>query len=204
MLIGLLPLIVEAVIHDPRAVEADPTSASGPIAPRLAGLGDHVHPVTTGSPDSQYFFNQGLRLTYGFNHSEALRSFKEAARLDPDNAMAYWGWALVLGPNLNLVMQPEVNAQAYEAVQTALRLRDKVGAAERAYIDALSTRYAPVAPDDRGTLDAAYAKAMGELVARYPNDLDAATLYGAALMNLSSTPSKRRTPNAASRVRTDC
>lgn len=174
-----------AVIHDPRAIEADPALATGPIAPRLTGLGDHSHTVTTTNPDSQYFFNQGLRLTYGFNHSEALRSFKEAVRLDPDNAMAYWGWALVLGPNINLPMRPEVNAQAFDAIQTAMTLRDKVSPAERGYIEALARRYAPVAPDDRSSLDAAYMQAMAELVARYPDDLDAATFYGASIMNLS-------------------
>ena len=80
-----------AQIHDPRALAADPSKAVKPIAPLLEGLGDHHFPVTTNSPESQRFFDQGLRLTYAFNHSEALRSFKEAARRDPQNAMAYWG-----------------------------------------------------------------------------------------------------------------
>jgi tetratricopeptide (TPR) repeat protein len=126
-----------------------------------------------------------LRLTYGFNHSEALRSFKEAVRLDPNNAMAYWGWALVLGPNLNLPMQDTVAEQAFDAIQAAMLLRDKVSAPEKAYIEALAVRYAPVAPNDRSSLDKAYAKAMGELHATYPEDTDAATLYAASLMNLS-------------------
>ena len=184
-LLAALPVVSQAMIHDPRAIDADPTNAAEPIAPRLKGLGVHEHPVTTSSPESQYFFDQGLRLTYGFNHSEALRSFKEAVRLDPNNAMAYWGWALVLGPNLNLAMQPEVAEQAFKAVQTAMALRDKVSQAERDYIEALAVRYAPVAPEDRSSLDAAYAQAMAKLVAKYPDDLDAATLYAAALMNLS-------------------
>lgn len=90
--VGLLwTLMAQAQFHDPRALEADPLTAKGAIAPRLTGLGDNHFVVTTGSEDSQFFFDQGLRLTYGFNHSEALRSFKEAARLDPDNAMAWWG-----------------------------------------------------------------------------------------------------------------
>ena len=95
-------------IHDPRALAADPETAQEPIAPRLEGLGSHHFEVSTDSEASQRFFDQGLRLTYGFNHSEALRAFKEAARLDPGNAMAYWGQALVLGPNLNLPMVPDV------------------------------------------------------------------------------------------------
>ena len=174
-----------AMIHDPRAIDADPATATAPIAPRLAGLGNHEHPVTTSNADSQYFFNQGLRLTYGFNHSEALRSFKEAVRLDPNNAMAYWGWALVLGPNLNLPMQAAVAEQAFDAIQRAMLLRDNVSVAERDYIEALAKRYAPVAPDDRSSLDQAYAQAMADLVEKYPEDLDARTLYAAALMNLS-------------------
>ncbi len=176
---------VTARIHDPLALEADPSEAETPIAPLLEGLGDHHFPVTTQKPESQVFFDQGLRLTYGFNHSEALRAFKEAARLDPDNAMAYWGWALVLGPNLNLPMVPDVVPQAYSAIQQALALKDRVSGRERAYIEALSKRYSNDPGADRAELDLAYAKAMGELSRRYPEDLDAATLYAASLMNLS-------------------
>jgi tetratricopeptide (TPR) repeat protein len=176
---------VTAMIHSPLALEADPSKAQTPIAPLLEGLGDHHFPVTTQIPESQIFFDQGLRRTYAFNHSEALRAFKEAARLDPDNAMAYWGWALVLGPNLNLPMVPDVVPQAYDAIQQAVALKDKVSARERAYIEALSKRYANDPAVDRVPLDLAYAQAMKELAARYPDDIDAATLYAAALMNLS-------------------
>ena len=111
--ISLIALPAMAQIHDARALAADPDTADGPIAPKLEGLGEHHFPVTTHNPDSQHFFDQGLRLTYAFNHSEALRAFKQAVMLDPENAMAYWGWALVLGPNLNLPMVPEVGPQAY-------------------------------------------------------------------------------------------
>ncbi len=171
--------------HDARALEEDPASAEGPIAPVLKGLGDHHHPVTTRSERTQMFFDQGLRLTYGFNHQEALRAFKEAARLDPDCAMAYWGWALVLGPNLNLVMQPEVVPQAYEAIRRALSLKKNVTERERDYIEALARRYTDDPKADRTRLDEAYAAAMRKLHAKYPEDDDAATLYAAALMNLS-------------------
>jgi len=171
--------------HDQLALNADPRQADGPIAPVLAGLGDHHHPVSTRSEKAQYFFDQGMRLTYGFNHQEALRSFKEAARLDPDCAMAYWGWALVLGPNLNLPMSAAVVPQAYDAVQMALARKNKATAREKAYIEALAKRYSADPQADRGPLDAAYAEAMKQVHARYPDDLDAATLYAAALMNLS-------------------
>jgi tetratricopeptide (TPR) repeat protein len=174
-----------AQIHDPRALAADPSKAVKPIAPLLEGLGDHHFPVTTNSPESQRFFDQGLRLTYAFNHSEALRSFKEAARLDPQNAMAYWGWALVLGPNLNLPMVPGVVPQAYQAVQRAMALANRTSEREHAFILALAKRYTDDAEADRTPLDIAYADAMAKLVERFPDDLDAATLYAAALMNLS-------------------
>jgi tetratricopeptide (TPR) repeat protein len=175
----------KARIHDSRALEADPTKATMPIAPKLEGLGDYQFKVTTNSPESQMFFNQGLKLTYAFNHSEALRAFKEAVRLDQNNAMAYWGWALVLGPNLNLPMMPSVAPQAYEAIQKAVKLKHTVSEKERALIEALSMRYAATAVEDRTSLDRAYAEAMQKIVNRYPDDLDAATLYAASLMNLS-------------------
>ncbi len=172
-----------AQIHDPKALGADPATATSAIAPRLTGLGQHHIPVTTDNPDSQYFFDQGFRLTLGFNHSEALRSFKEAARLDPDNAMAYWGWALVLGPNLNLPMQENVVAPAYAAMQKAIALKDGVSEKERAFIEALAVRYTDDPKAERAPLDAAYVDSMAQLHARYPDDPDAATLYAAAIMN---------------------
>ena len=119
----LLSTLADGMIHDPRAIEVDPSTASTAIAPRLDGLGDYGFEVSTSNAESQFFFSQGLRLTFAFNHSEALRSFKEAVRLDPNNAMAYWGWALVLGPNLNLSMQEAVGEQAFDAVHPKLGRR---------------------------------------------------------------------------------
>jgi hypothetical protein len=180
--------------HDPRALATDPLVAGVQIAPVLEGLGDAVHhPVTTRSEQAQQFFDQGLRLTYAFNHQEALRSFKEVVRLDPEAAMGYWGWALVLGPNLNLPMQPDVVPQAYEAVQKAVALADRVSERERAYIEALALRYAPEPLEDRQALDVAYAGAMQRLYEADPGDDDAATLYAASLMNL--TPWSYWTPD---------
>ena len=186
MLAGILVAgLATAQIHDPRALEADPIAAEGKIAPVLKGLGDYHFEVTTASSESQAFFDQGLRLTYGFNHSEALRAFKEAARLDPGNAMAYWGWALVLGPNLNLPMMPYVVEQAYESALKAVELSDGVSEKERALIEALATRYTNDPEAERTPFDEAYAEAMADVVERFPDDLDAATLYAASLMNLS-------------------
>lgn len=155
----------------------------GQLAPRLQNLGDHTFPVTTSSPQAQLFINQGLNLSYGFNHAEAARAFMEAARLDPECAMAYWGHALVLGPNINAPMNPEDEPRAYELVQKALSLSPKAGERERAYIEALSVRYSGK-PEDREAGDRAYAAAMRDLHMRYPADLDAATLFAEALMDL--------------------
>ena len=171
--------------HDPRVLREDPRLAGDQIAPVLEGLGEHSRKVTTGSARAQLFFNQGLRLTYGFNHKEALRAFKEAARLDPQCAMAYWGWALVLGPNLNLPMREEVIPQAWEAIQLALENKQHVSQKERDLIDALAKRYSEDPKADRAALDTAYASAMENLYTQYPDDSDVATLYAAALMNLS-------------------
>ena len=185
IVLSFIAIPVNAQIHDPRALAADPSTAEGPIAPILKGLGEHHFSITTQSSKSQQFFDQGLRLTYAFNHSEALRAFKEAARLDPDNAMAYWGWALVLGPNINLPMVSDVAPRAYQAAQRAVALKDKVSDREKAYIQALADRYTMDPSADRTPLDLAYARGMMKVAKRYPDDPDAATLYAAALMNLS-------------------
>ena len=166
------------------ALDTKSTVVEGQIAPRLQNLGDHKHPVTTSSPRAQLFFNQGLTLTFGFNHREAGRSFREVARLDPDCAMAYWGQALVLGPNINMPMPPDAEAQAYELIQKAVALKAKVSEREQAYIDALAKRYSNEDKPDRKALDRAYAEAARQLSERYPDDLDAATLYAEALMDL--------------------
>ncbi|MGH9813922.1 MAG: hypothetical protein ACRD4T_12385, partial [Candidatus Acidiferrales bacterium] len=141
------------------------------------------HPITTAAPRAQLFFDQGLRLSYGFNHPEAFRSFQEAARLDPDCAMCYWGMALVLGPNINAPMKPEDEAVALSTVQRALSLRGKASPAEQAYIGALARRYLGNA-GQRDTGNTLYAEAMREVARSQPDDLDAATLAAEAMMDL--------------------
>lgn len=182
----LAPLPADAQFWDPRALAGDPATATAPLAPRLAGLGTLNHPVTTTkNPDSQAFFAQGMNLVYAFNHPEAVRAFRESARLDPANAMAWWGQALALGPNLNLPMQPEAIAPAWDSAQRALRLKDQASPVERALIEALATRYSKDPKADRATLDRAYADAMARVAAAHPGHLGAATLYADALMNTS-------------------
>ena len=101
--------------HYEKPAGYDQTTAPGkPLAPRLQRLGVHTFKVSTRNPQAQLFMNQGLNLSYGFNHAEAARAFAEAARLDPTLAMAYWGHALVLGPNINVPMTPEDEPKAFE------------------------------------------------------------------------------------------
>jgi tetratricopeptide (TPR) repeat protein len=161
-----------------------PAPAPGsPLAPRLQNLGVHVFPVGTSVERAQLFMNQGLNLTFGFNHAEAGRAFAEAARLDPSLAMAYWGQALVLGPNINAPMDSAAEPKALALIQRAASLRSGATPRERAYIDALATRYTGN-PADRAVADRAYADAMRRLTILFPDDLDAQTLYAEALMDL--------------------
>jgi tetratricopeptide (TPR) repeat protein len=151
--------------------------------PLIENLGTHHHPISSPSHLAQRYFDQGLILTYGFNHKEAERSFREATRLDPDCGICYWGVALVLGSNLNAAMDEQAASTAWEAIQKALQLSDKANEQERAYIQALAKRYSPQPIEKRQTLELNYAKAMGEVAKKFPNDLDAATLFAEALMN---------------------
>jgi len=169
--------------HYAESDEASKPAPTGELAPRLQNLGKHTFPVSTESRQAQLFINQGVNLAYGFNHAEAGRAFREAARLDPACAMAYWGQALVLGPNINAPMSPEEEPKAYELAQRAVALKSTATPRERAYIDALAERYTGKA-DDRPAADRAYADAMGEASRRFPNDLDAATMHAEALMDL--------------------
>ena len=160
-------------------------SASGPAPRLMSGLGDVHHAVSTKSARAQAFFDQGLKLIYGFNHDEARRCFQHAADLDPKLAMAWWGVALALGPNYNLPVDLEREKAGYDAVQRALALQDKASEPERGYINALAFRYSNDPKADLHQLDVAYRDAMAKLVQQYPDDLDAATLYAESMMNLN-------------------
>jgi tetratricopeptide (TPR) repeat protein len=172
-----------AQIFDPAALNVDPKTATGPMSPKLTGLGDSHFKVTTSNAESQYFFDQGLRLWVAFNHSEAMRSFKEAARLDPNNAMAYWGWALTLGRNLNLPMMKNVTEQAYDAISRAVDLKDQVSERERDYIETLASRYTGDLSLPREPFDIAYMDATEALMNKYPDDPNAAVFHVGAAMN---------------------
>ena len=154
-------------------------------APLLDGLGNHHYPISTEDPLAQRLFDQGLTLAFAFNHQEAARSFRHAARLDPDCAMAYWGVALVLGPNINAPMDAADVPEAVEASERALELADRVTPKERALIEAVAKRYASPPPEDRSSLDQAYADAMRNCARAYPEDDEIATLTAEAIMDLS-------------------
>jgi len=154
-----------------------------PAAPLLKGLGEHAHPITTRSPLAQKYFNQGLVLMYGFNHAEAIRSFKAAAELDPECAMAWWGVAYCEGPNINAPMMPDNYANAWYALQKAVALKSKVSQREQDYIDALTTRYVEQPVEDRSQLDLAFVAAARKVAQAYPDDLDAQVIFCESIMD---------------------
>jgi tetratricopeptide (TPR) repeat protein len=156
----------------------------GRLAPELKNLGSLHHKITTKAADAQKFFDQGLTLVYGFNHSEAIRSFREAARLDPQCAMAYWGQALALAPNINdPAIGPDREQQGQEASLLALKYKDGASEPEQALIDAIAARFSKDEKRDRQALNKAYAEAMAKVYSKYPDDPDVAALYADAVMN---------------------
>jgi tetratricopeptide (TPR) repeat protein len=163
---------------------APPAKNSSNAVPLYTNLGSHQKSISTKVPAAQQYFDQGLRFVYGFNHAEAIRSFKHAAELDPTCAMCYWGIALAYGPHVNAPMDSASGVAAYAALQKALALKSQATASERAYLEALAQRYEANPPADRARLDTAYSRAMEQVVTTYPDDLDAATLYAESLMDL--------------------
>lgn len=157
--------------------------AEKPVA-IMNGLGSWHHQISTGKPEAQRFFDQGLSLVFAFNHDEAVRSFKRAAEIDPQMAMAWWGVALALGPNINQDVDLPHEEAAYDAAQKALALAKDKPEVERAYIEALAKRYSIAPGTDLKKLAVNYSDAMGELSRKHPDDLDAATLYAESMMDL--------------------
>ena len=136
-------------------------TSDGRLAPRLKNIGDLQAPISTKSKDAQAYFNQGLTLVYGFNHAEALRSFKEVARLDPDCAMAYWGQALALAPNINdPAIGPDREQQGFDAMTESTKRKAQSSPREQALIDALAARFSGAKDRNRQALNQAYADAM--------------------------------------------
>jgi tetratricopeptide (TPR) repeat protein len=150
----------------------------------VTGLGDLHHPVSTKNPQAQQFFDQGLRFIYAFNHDEASRSFQHAAELDPKLAMAYWGVAEAVGPNYNDPADPDRYKRAHEAAQKAVDLSETASSSDRAYIHALAKRFPADPKSDLKKAAEEYRDAMRQVASEFPDDLDAATLFAEAAMNL--------------------
>ncbi len=161
-----------------------PSHSTSTTVSIMPGLGDLHHPVTTSNPQAQQFFDQGLRLIYAFNHDEAARSFQRAAELDPKMAMAYWGIAEAVGPNYNDPADPDRFKQAHEAIQKATELAGNASASERAYIAAMAKRFPADPNTDLRHAAEQYHEAMRDVVKQFPDDLDTATLFAEAGMNL--------------------
>lgn len=171
------------LVAEATAAQATPVAEDETVPPLLDNLGTISFPVTTSTVLAQRYFDQGLRLAYGFNHAEARRAFRMAQRLDPDCAMCYWGEALVLGPNINLPMPPEAAVPALAAVRRAEALSGGATEKERALIWALAKRYSADPEVDQSVLDARYADAMAEVAQHYPADHDIAVLTAEAMMD---------------------
>ena len=163
--------------------QPQPMKAAGGEVPLYRDLGTLTFPITTRSRQAQAYFDQGLRLSFGFNHAEAQRAFQTAQRLDPGCAACFWGEALILGPNINAPMMPEAHAPALAALEKAVALKDRASAKERALIEAQQQRYSGDPKADRHALDEAYADAMQKVVARFPADDTIRTLYAESAMD---------------------
>ncbi|HEX2798101.1 MAG TPA: hypothetical protein VHQ44_00370, partial [Thermoanaerobaculia bacterium] len=164
--------------------------AQAPAKPAEAGwkpfdLGTHRRAVSTVDPGAQLAFDQGLNWSFAFNHEEAEKAFREAARRDPALAMAWWGIALVNGPHINNPVVDEAHAKvAWETLGEAKKRAERASDVEKALIEALGSRYALPQPEDRKPLNEAYAKAMGSVRRRFPKDADVAALYAEAMMDV--------------------
>ncbi|MGE5524136.1 MAG: tetratricopeptide repeat protein [Rhodospirillaceae bacterium] len=169
----------------PAAAAAAPAVANESDPPLMTGLGKLHLRVSTSSPAAQRYFDQGLRLAWGFNHDEARRAFRKAQRLDPDCAMCYWGEAWVLGPNINAPMDEQAVAPAVAAAEKARSRSHRATPREQALIEAIAERYSPDPAAKRAELNTSYARAMREAVQRFPADNEIAVLYADALMNLA-------------------
>ncbi|MDE1177971.1 MAG: hypothetical protein PW789_15435 [Edaphobacter sp.] len=178
-----LAVLLSAPLYAQMQMSHDNEAPDGRAVPIVAGLGNSSHPIRTTSPQAQRYFNQGFDYIWAFNHDEARRSFQEAAQLDPKAAMPLWGVALAVGPNYNDIDIGHIRAQQAVAALSKARALAQTPA-EHDYIAALSTRYTG-SGDSIVVHGPEYAEAMKALAAKYPDDLDAATLYAESLMDLN-------------------
>lgn len=158
--------------------------SSGKKAPLFSGLEGINFPVTTKNKEAQQYFNQGLMLSFAFNHAEAGRSFYEAARQDSTCGMCWWGFAYVLGPNYNGGMEKDNFQRAYDALQKAKLYAGSATQKEKDLIEALTHRYSNDTTIARAFLDSTYAVAMRKVYNKYPDDVNIATLFAESMMDL--------------------
>lgn len=206
-LVALAVSVLALACPSPRMDHATHGAAAVGGTPVLYdSLGSYSYRITTASPRAQRWFDQGLRLVYGFNHHEAQRAFREAARLDPQCAMCFWGIALTEGGNYNHPADAEREARALQAAQQAQRLAAGARPVERALIAAAARRHSADTAAPRERLDRAYADAMRDVARRFPDDLEAATFFADAMMNLRPwnlwTPDGRPQPGTQEIVQT--
>lgn len=199
----------EVAAHSDHAMSSWSLDELAKGAVMIPNLGEWRRKVTTDSPEAQAFFDQGLALTYGFNHDEAARSFAKAGSLDPDCALCWWGAAYALGPNYNFPMMPDRAEAAWDALQRAQAAAPEASPVEQALIAALSTRYAGpeyVEPEAMQAFNEAYANAMQEVAAQFPEDLDVQVLFAEAMMNVNPwnlwTPAGEPAPGTETIVET--
>ena len=176
-------LLMTACGGQPPAAPPASTSPAAAAASQEPDFGRHHHPIATSSADAQRHVDRGFDFVFGFNHEQAAKEFARAAELDPKAAMPHWGLAWAIGPNYNLDIDDARSSQAYTAMRKALELSAGGPEPERAYIEAMAIRFSPDPKADRAALARQYAERMGQLTRRYPDDLDAATLYAESLMN---------------------
>jgi tetratricopeptide (TPR) repeat protein len=180
----LTPLALMLALCVPAFSQEHAAPAKAKSATLMTGYGNWQHPVSTKNAQAQAFFDQGLRLIYAFNHDEAMRSFQRAAELDPKLAMAYWGIAEAVGPNYNDPASEDRFAQAHAAIEKAQTLASDASESDRAYIAALAKRFPADPKSDLRAAAEQYRDAMRDVLNRFPDDLDAATLFAEAGMNL--------------------
>ena len=173
-----------AIVCSWNAAAQSKKAAENPPDLALTAIGRQHHAIQTGSKEAQQYFDQGMTFIYGFNHEEAARAFQRAAELDPSSPMPLWGIALSVGPNYNIDVDPEREKLAHETVQKAAKLAENAPQAEKDYVAALTVRYSGAASPDYKKLSRDFAAAMKGLAEKYPDDLDAATLYAESLMDL--------------------
>ncbi|HEX5043563.1 MAG TPA: hypothetical protein VFV75_11690 [Candidatus Polarisedimenticolaceae bacterium] len=207
---SVLSLLVAGCSAQPTEMAAPPAatsaSAEGDV-PLFEGLGPHTRAIAAATPEAQRYFDQGLSFLYGFNHDEAIRAFRKAAELAPEAPMPWWGIAVAYGPHINFPIVPPDKAQAaWEALGKARERAVHGSEVERALIEAVGKRYANPQPEDRKPLDEAYAAAMRDLSARFPQDDDVAALFAESMMDLRPwdlwTPDGKQQPGTDEILRT--